>query len=166
MFERGNPSAALMIVGEGPGAADDAGGQPFIGPAGELLDRMIAAMGLSPSNDVYICNAVKCRGPEDRKASMAEVRTCAPFAEEQIAAVRPKVILAMGNTAITSLLGTSTPIGKLRGQWKLYKGETLLMPTYHPSFLLRASPGQAEAKRQTWEDLQMVMMELGLPAKA
>lgn len=155
-----------MIVGEGPGEADELGGEPFIGPAGELLDRMVRAMGLDPTHDVYVCNVMKCRPPDDRKAHMAEVKTCAGYLEEQIAAVRPKVILACGNTAIAGLLGSNMPIGKLRGQWKLYKGETLLMPTYHPSFLLRPFPGQAEAKRQTWSDLQAVMKELGLAQKS
>lgn len=166
VFERGNREASLCIVGEAPGADEDASGLPFVGKAGQLLDRMIAAMGLDRERDVYVCNVIKCRPPANRKPSPAEMATCLPYAREQLAAVKPKVILAMGNTAIQALLGTTVGITKLRGQWKLYQGETLLMPTYHPSYLLREFPGQADAKRQVWEDLQLVMKELGVTRKS
>ena len=127
---------------------------------------MIAAMGLVPAKDVYVCNIVKCRPPDNRKPTPEETATCIPYLHEQLALVRPKVIVALGNTAASALLDTKLGITKLRGQWKLYKGATLVMPTYHPSYLLRASPQQVEAKKQAWEDLQAVMKELKLPVKA
>jgi uracil-DNA glycosylase len=163
VFFRGNPEAALCFVGEAPGADEDAQGLPFVGRAGQLLDKMIAAMGLAPERDVYICNIIKCRPPENRKPTPEESATCIPYLHEQLALVRPKVIVALGNTAAGALLDTNLGITKLRGQWKLYKGTTLVMPTYHPSYLLRPSPQQADAKKQAWEDLQAVMKELKLP---
>jgi uracil-DNA glycosylase len=158
---RGNPEAVLMIVGEAPGADEDAQGLPFVGKAGQLLDRMVVAMGLQPSQ-IYVCNIIKCRPPENRRPAPEEVTACMPYLTEQIAMVEPKVILAMGNTAVSALLGSALGISKVRGQWKLYKGKTLLMPTFHPSYLLRPGPQQQEAKKQVWEDLQLVMKELGL----
>jgi uracil-DNA glycosylase len=163
VFSRGNPEAALCIVGEAPGADEDEQGLPFVGRAGQLLDRMIGAMGLSPDKDVYVCNILKCRPPGNRRPEPEEMATCIPYLHEQLALVGPRVIVAMGNTAVGALLDTKVGITKVRGQWKLYKGRILVMPTYHPSYLLRPSPQQAEAKRQAWEDLQLVMKELGLP---
>jgi DNA polymerase len=165
VFARGNPAAALCFVGEAPGADEDAQGVPFVGRAGQLLDKMIAAMGLRPEQDVYVCNIVKCRPPENRRPTDDEMSSCMPYLDEQLGLVRPRVIVALGNTAIGGLLGTAGRGGitKLRGTWKLYKGKTLVMPTYHPSYLLRPGPSQAAAKRQAWEDLQAVMRELGLP---
>jgi DNA polymerase len=162
VFARGNPQARVCFVGEAPGADEDAQGLPFVGRAGQLLDKMIGAMGLSPEKDVYVCNIIKCRPPENRRPEPDEIATCIPYLHEQLAIVRPKVIVAMGNTAVGALLGTRLGITKLRGEWKLYKGATLVMPTYHPSYLIRPSAQQAEAKRQAWEDLQKVMKELGL----
>ena len=164
VFARGNPDAALVFVGEGPGADEDAQGLPFVGRAGQLLDRMIAAMGLSPERDVYVCNIVKCRPPGNRKPEPEEMAACMPYLQEQLALVRPRVIVALGNTAVAALLDTKLGITKVRGQWKLYRGQTLVMPTYHPSYLLRPSPQQIEAKREAWQDLQLVMKELGLAA--
>jgi uracil-DNA glycosylase family 4 len=166
VFFRGNPEAALCFVGEAPGADEDEQGTPFVGRAGQLLDKMIAAMGLRPELDVYICNIIKCRPPENRKPTPEESATCIPYLHEQLALVNPKVIVALGNTAAGALLDTKLGITKLRGQWKLYKGTTLVMPTYHPSYLLRPSAQQAEAKKQAWEDLQAVMKELKLPMPA
>jgi DNA polymerase len=123
---------------------------------------MIGAMGLSPERDVYVCNILKCRPPGNRRPEPHEISTCIPYLHEQLALVKPKVIVAMGNTAVAALLDTKLGITKLRGQWKLYQGQTLVMPTYHPSYLLRPSPQQIEAKRQAWQDLQMVMKELGI----
>ena len=163
VFFRGNPQAALCFVGEAPGADEDDQGTPFVGRAGQLLDKMISAMGLRPELDVYICNIIKCRPPENRKPTSEETATCIPYLHEQLALVSPKVIVGLGNTAAGALLDTKVGITKLRGQWKLYKGTTLLMPTYHPSYLLRPSEQQAEAKKQAWEDLQAVMKELKLP---
>jgi uracil-DNA glycosylase len=162
VFARGSPDARLCFVGEAPGADEDAQGLPFVGRAGQLLDRMIGAMGLSPERDVYVCNILKCRPPGNRRPEPAEMTTCIPYLHEQLALVRPRAIVALGNTAVAALLDTKVGITKLRGQWKLYRGHTLVMPTYHPSYLLRPSPQQVEAKRQAWQDLQLVMRELGL----
>jgi DNA polymerase len=134
-----------------------------VGRAGQLLDKMIGAMGLDPAQDVYVCNILKCRPPQNRRPEPEETNACIPYLHEQLAIVRPKVIVAMGNSAVQALLGTKLGISKVRGSWKLYKGATLVMPTYHPSYLLRPGPLQAEAKKQAWEDLQAVMKELGLP---
>ncbi len=162
VFFRGNPDAPLVFVGEGPGADEDASGKPFVGRAGQLLDKMIGAMGLDPERDVYVCNIVKCRPPGNRRPEPDEVAACIPYLHEQIDLVAPKVIVALGNTALAALLGTSMPITKVRGTWKYYRGTTMLMPTYHPSFLLRPTSNLVESKRQAWEDLQAVMKELGL----
>jgi uracil-DNA glycosylase family 4 len=124
---------------------------------------MITAMGLSPEKDVYVCNIIKCRPPGNRRPEPVETASCLPYLDEQLGIVHPKVIVAMGNTAVSTLLDTKIGISKLRGEWKLYRGTTLVMPTYHPSYLLRPSPQQNEAKRQAWEDLQTVMRELKLP---
>lgn len=165
VFSRGNPDAKLVFVGEAPGADEDEQGLPFVGRAGQLLDRMIGAMGLDPAKDVYVANIIKCRPPGNRKPEPIEVETCIPYLHEQIAALDPKVIVALGNTAVAALLNTKLGITKVRGQWKLYRGKIQVMPTYHPSYLLRPSAQQIEAKKQTWEDLQAVMKELGLPPK-
>lgn len=162
VFSRGNPASKLFFIGEAPGADEDAQGIPFVGRAGQLLDKMIGAMGLDPHNDVYVANILKCRPPNNRRPEPAEVETCIPYLHEQIQAVDPRVIVALGNTAVSALLGTTLGITKVRGQWKLYRGRIPVMPTYHPSYLLRPSPQQLDSKRQAWEDLQSVMKELGL----
>lgn len=164
VFSRGNPNAKLVFVGEAPGADEDEQGLPFVGRAGQLLDKMIGAMGLDPEKDVYVCNIIKCRPPGNRRPEPAEIDACIPFLHEQLAAINPKAIVAMGNTAVGALLNTKLGITKVRGSWKLYKGKIPVMPTYHPSYLIRPSAQQAEAKKQAWEDLQAVMKELGLSA--
>jgi DNA polymerase len=165
VFSRGNPEAKLVFVGEAPGADEDAQGLPFVGRAGQLLDKMIEAMGLDPENDVYVCNIIKCRPPGNRRPEPEEIEACIPYLHEQLAAIAPRVIVAMGNTAVGALLGTKIGITKVRGNWKLYRGRIPVMPTYHPSYLIRPSAQQKEAKRQAWEDLQAVMKELGLPPR-
>jgi uracil-DNA glycosylase len=159
VFADGNPKAELVFVGEGPGADEDASGIPFVGRAGKLLTQMIQAMGLQ-REDVYICNVVKCRPPENRQPQPDEVTTCSPFLVRQLEVVNPKVIVCLGATAAQTLLETSTGISKFRGQWMDFRGKKL-MATYHPAYLLRNPP----AKSEVWKDLQKVMAELGLQPK-
>jgi DNA polymerase len=154
VFGVGAPQAKLMFVGEGPGRDEDLQGEPFVGAAGQLLNKMIAAMGLLRS-DVYIANVVKCRPPNNRDPEPDEVAACEPFLKQQIAAVRPKVIVALGRHAAQTLLRDSTPITRMRGKWREYE-RTPLMPTYHPAYLLR-NPAE---KRPVWQDLQTVMSRL------
>ncbi len=155
VFGVGNPRAELMFVGEGPGADEDAQGEPFVGRAGQLLTRMIEAMGYRRS-DVYIANVVKCRPPGNRNPEPDEMDACEPFLRAQIRAVAPRAIVALGKIAAQTLLRDTTPISRLRGRWSTYEG-TRLMPTFHPAYLLR-SPDE---KKKAWEDLQLVMKELG-----
>jgi DNA polymerase len=157
VFGVGNPRAELMFVGEGPGADEDRQGEPFVGRAGQLLTRMIEAMGLR-REDVYIANVVKCRPPENRNPEPDEMDACEPFLRRQMAAVGPKVVVALGKIAAQRLLRDPTPISRLRGRWFDLEGARL-MPTFHPAYLLR-SPDE---KKKAWEDLQLVMKELGRP---
>jgi uracil-DNA glycosylase family 4 len=165
VFGVGDPHAELMFVGEGPGADEDEQGLPFVGRAGQLLNNMIAAMGLR-REDVYIANIVKCRPPQNRTPEKDECDTCSPFLMRQIATVRPKAIVALGATAAKNLLGMNDSMGNLRGRsYEFtppgYEGEPIsLFVTYHPAFLLR-DPRQ---KKETWKDLQLVMRHLGLKA--
>ena len=156
VFGEGDPNAQLMFVGEGPGADEDASGQPFIGKAGQLLNNMIVAMGLQ-REQVYIANIVKCRPPGNRTPEFAEATTCSQFLLAQIDIVRPEVIVALGSTAATYILGVRQPLSALRGQWLASRGAKVAV-TYHPAFLLRDPRQKAEA----WKDLQRVMAELGL----
>ena len=160
VFADGDPNATLMFVGEGPGADEDAQGLPFVGKAGQLLNNMITAMGLK-REEVYIANIVKCRPPGNRTPEFAEASTCSQFLLRQIDIVRPKVIVALGSTAATYLLGVRQSLSSLRGRWHSTRGAKLAV-TYHPAFLLR-DPRQ---KGEAWKDLQMVMAELGLKAPA
>jgi len=154
VFARGNPDAALVFVGEGPGQEEDRQGMPFVGPAGQLLDKMIAAMGLNPTEDVYICNVVKCRPPNNRTPVTSEAQACESYLTGQIDAVAPRLIVALGRCAAENM-GLVPQGGGWRGRWGRYRGIEV-MPTYHPAFLLR-SP---EFKRPVWEDLQQVMAKL------
>ena len=156
VFARGTGSAGLCFVGEGPGADEDAQGYPFVGAAGQLLDRMIEAMGLT-RDEVYVCNIVKCRPPKNRKPEPDEMAACKPYLEEQLELVQPQVLVALGATAVQGLLGTTEGITRLRGKWKLYRGRIPVMPTFHPAYLLR-TPG---AKREVWDDLQAVLRQMG-----
>jgi uracil-DNA glycosylase family 4 len=160
VFADGNPKADLVFVGEGPGADEDATGIPFVGRAGKLLTQMIEAMGLQ-RKDVYICNVVKCRPPENRQPEPDEVTTCSPYLVRQLEVINPKVIVCLGATAAQTLLETTTGISKFRGEWLNFRGKKLLA-TYHPAYLLRNPP----AKSEVWKDLQKVMAELGLEKKA
>ncbi len=157
VFSRGDPAAELCFVGEGPGADEDRLGEPFVGAAGQLLDKMIAAMGYA-RDAVYICNIVKCRPPNNRKPEPAEMKACSPFVTQQIDLIRPKVIVALGATAMEGLMGTTVGITRLRGTWKVYKAIPV-MPTFHPAYLLR----NPAAKREVWSDLQEVMKRLNKP---
>jgi uracil-DNA glycosylase family 4 len=159
VFGTGNPSARLVFVGEGPGADEDAQGLPFVGRAGKLLTQMIEAMGLK-REDVYICNVVKCRPPENRQPEKDEVATCSPYLMRQIDAIRPEVIVCLGSVAAQTMLSTNQGISKFRGQWLEFRG-TRLLATYHPAYLLRNPP----AKSEVWKDLQKVMAVLGLQPK-
>ncbi len=157
IFGDGNPEADLVFVGEAPGRDEDIQGKPFVGRAGQLLTRMINAMHLK-REDVYICNVIKCRPPNNRDPLPDEVAACEPFLIEQLDIIQPKVIVALGRFAVQSLLRESTPISRLRGRWCDYHG-IALMPTFHPSYLLRNPAG----KRPVWQDLQEVMKKLGIP---
>ena len=148
-----------MFIGEGPGADEDEQGEPFVGRAGQLLNNMIAAMGLR-REDVYIANVVKCRPPQNRAPERDEIETCSPFLMRQVDVIRPKIIVALGATAAKTLLGISDSMASLRGRLYDFRG-TKLAVTYHPAFLLR-DPRQ---KKEAWKDLQMVMNFLGMPAK-
>jgi DNA polymerase len=165
VFGVGSIEAELMFIGEAPGADEDAQGEPFVGKAGQLLTKIIQAMGLTRGT-VYIGNILKCRpdtpgqSAGNRKPTPDEMQTCIPYLHEQIDLIRPKVIVALGATAVEGLLGKTIGITRLRGNWKTYRG-TPLMPTYHPAYLLRnQAPSE---KRRVWEDMLQVMEKLGLP---
>jgi uracil-DNA glycosylase family 4 len=166
VFGVGSIDAQLMFVGEAPGADEDEQGEPFVGRAGQLLTKIIQATGLSRA-DVYIANILKCRpdtpgqSAGNRKPTPDEMATCIPYLHEQIDLIRPKVIIALGATAVDGLLGKTIGITKLRGNWQTYRG-TPLMPTYHPAYLLR-NQAMSE-KRRVWEDMLAVMEKLGMPA--
>jgi uracil-DNA glycosylase len=157
VFGVGSPEARLMFVGEAPGEDEDLQGYPFVGKAGQLLTKMIEAMGLR-REDVYICNTVKCRPPNNRNPEADELLACEPFLKGQLGAVKPEVIVTLGKFAAQALLREQTPITRLRGQWREYEGIPV-MPTFHPAYLLR-SPAE---KGKVWEDLKQVMQRLRLP---
>jgi uracil-DNA glycosylase len=159
VFGDGNPKADLVFVGEGPGRDEDMQGLPFVGRAGKLLTQMIEAMGLQ-RQDVYICNVVKCRPPENRTPEKDEVETCSPFLLRQLDAISPKVIVCLGSVAAQTLLETNRGISHFRGEWLDFRGRKL-MATYHPAYLLR----NPSAKGEVWKDLQKVMSVLGLRGK-
>ena len=165
VFGVGNINADLMFVGEAPGADEDEQAEPFVGKAGQLLTKIIETTGLKRS-EVYIANILKCRPDTpgqtagNRKPTTEEMETCIPYLHEQIDLIRPKVIVALGGTAVEGLLGKTIGITKLRGTWKTYRGIPL-MPTYHPAYLLR---NQAlSEKRKVWEDVLAVMERMGMP---
>ncbi|HYL46924.1 MAG TPA: uracil-DNA glycosylase [Candidatus Limnocylindrales bacterium] len=159
VFGVGNAKAQLVFVGEGPGHDEDVQGEPFVGRAGKLLTQMIEAMGLR-REDVYICNVVKCRPPENRLPEKDEIATCSPFMIRQLSAIQPKVICCLGACAAQTLLATNQGISRFRGEWFDFRGAKLIA-TYHPAYLLR----NPNAKGEVWKDLQKVMAVLGLQPK-
>ena len=159
VFGDGSVKAKLVFVGEGPGADEDKQGLPFVGRAGKLLTQMIEAMGLQ-RGDVYICNVVKCRPPDNRQPEKDEVAACSPFLFRQLDVLQPKVIVCLGSTAAQTLLQTNRGISHFRGEWIDFRGHKM-MATYHPAYLLR----NPAAKGEVWKDLQKVMGELGLEIK-
>src|SRR6185436_8803058 len=155
VFGSGSPRAEFVVIGEGPGADEDAQGLPFVGRAGQLLTKMLDSVKIS-RDEVYITNTVLCRPPGNRNPEPDELAACAPFLAEKMAVIQPKVILALGSVATQALLRTREPIGKLRGRLHAY-GSAVLIPTFHPAFLLR-NPGQ-EYKRLAYEDLKLARRE-------
>jgi DNA polymerase len=167
VYGEGDPSSRLMVVGEGPGETEDALGRPFVGAAGKLLDRMLAAIGLDRA-DVYICNTVKCRptspgprGPKNRAPEPQEMLNCRPFLDGQIGIIAPSVILALGAPAAKSFLGNDFMITKMRGRWYPGPNGAALMVSFHPAYVLRQTGGQIDAvKRLVWDDLKAVRAKL------
>ena len=160
VFGVGNPQARLVFVGEGPGADEDLKGEPFVGEAGQVLNRIITAMGIK-REDVYICNVVKCRPPGNRDPEADEISACSPFLLRQIRSIQPEVIVTLGKFASQTLLGTKEPITKLRGKFRDFHGIPL-MPTFHPSYLLR-NKGDAGPFWDVWDDMTQVLRLLKLP---
>jgi uracil-DNA glycosylase family 4 len=152
----GNPNADLMFIGEAPGRDEDLKGEPFVGRAGQLLTDIIKAMKLT-RDDVYIANVIKCRPPENRNPEPDELDACRPFIQQQIAMIKPKVIVTLGKFALQSLTGKAYAVSAARGQWTEYEG-IRVMPTYHPAYLLRTP----SAKKDVWQDMKQVMAELGI----
>jgi DNA polymerase len=155
VFGVGDQNADWLFVGEGPGADEDAQGEPFVGQAGKLLDNMLAAIGLKRGNKVYIANAVKCRPPNNRTPEPDEIATCLPYLRQQIALIQPKLIVALGKTAATALLGRDAPLGSLRGTLHDFHGTPLIV-TYHPAYLLRSPAEKAKA----WQDLCFALQQM------
>ncbi len=154
VFGVGNPHAKLVFVGEAPGADEDAQGEPFVGRAGQLLTKIIQAMGLT-REDVYICNIIKCRPPNNRTPETDEILTCSPFLLKQLRAIGPRFVCALGGPAAQTLLQTKEPISRLRGKFYDFHGIPLL-PTYHPAFLLR----NPHEKKTVWEDMKLLLREM------
>jgi uracil-DNA glycosylase family 4 len=159
VFGEGDVDAKIFFIGEGPGETEDKTGRPFVGRAGQLLDKMIAGMGLK-REQVYIANIVKCRPPGNREPAPDEVATCTPYLQRQLEIVRPRVIVTLGRPSTCHMLQSKTSMGKLRGNWQSWRG-IKLMPTWHPAYVLR-NPS-VEVRGQVWNDLKMVLIELGLP---
>ena len=165
VFGEGNPDAALMFVGEAPGQEEDRTGRPFVGRAGEMLDKIIKAMGLR-RQDVYIANVLKSRPPDNRTPLPTEVEACSPYLAEQIRLIRPSVLVSLGNPSTKFLLRTNLGITRLRGSWATYSDGSLsipLMPTFHPAYLLRDYT--PETRNKVWSDMQAVMQQLGIRAE-
>ncbi|WP_373532217.1 uracil-DNA glycosylase family protein [Vampirovibrio sp.] len=170
VFSDGNPQASIMLVGEGPGQNEDETGLPFVGRAGQLLTQMLASVGLDRQRDLYICNVVKCRPPQNRKPKPAEMAACFPYLEAQIQAVQPKIILLAGATAVQDVLKTKQGITQIRGQWFETPYRAKAMPIFHPSYLLRnpsSKPGSPKALMLAdLETVKLEMDKLGIPLGA
>ena len=157
---KGNESAQVVIIGEGPGEQEDITGLPFVGRAGKMLDTALSSVDIDPLEDCYITNIVKCRPPNNRKPSAVESEACMPWLNEQINLLKPKIIILAGSTAVQSFLGIDEPISKIRGQW-IEKDNIKYMPIFHPSYLLRnPSKNKGKPKWLTWQDLKKVKKEL------
>lgn len=159
VFGEGNPDARIFFIGEGPGENEDLSGRPFVGRAGQLLDKMIGGMGLS-RGEVFIANIVKCRPPNNRVPAADEVETCTPYLVRQLEIVRPDVIVTLGRPSTNYMLGTNLAMNKMRGEWQSWRGIPL-MPTFHPSYVLRSYT--EEVRAAVWGDLKKVLVKLGLP---
>ena len=157
---KGNETARIVIIGEGPGEQEDIKGLPFVGRAGKMLDTALSSVDIDPLKDCYITNIVKCRPPNNRKPTSSEVETCMPWLNEQVNLLSPKIIILAGSTAVQSFLGIKEPISKIRGQW-IEKNNIKYMPIFHPSYLLRnPSKDRGKPKWLTWQDLKKVKKEL------
>ena len=157
---KGNESAQVVIIGEGPGEKEDITGLPFVGRAGKMLDTALSSVDIDPLEDCYITNIVKCRPPNNRKPSSVESEACMPWLNEQVNLLKPKIIILAGSTAVQSFLGINEPISKIRGQW-IEKDNIKYMPIFHPSYLLRnPSKNKGKPKWLTWQDLKKVKKEL------
>ena len=157
---KGNETARIVIIGEGPGEQEDITGLPFVGRAGKMLDTALSSVDIDPLKDCYITNIVKCRPPNNRKPTSSEVETCMPWLNEQVNLLSPKIIILAGSTAVQSFLGIKEPISKIRGQW-IEKNNIKYMPIFHPSYLLRnPSKDRGKPKWLTWQDLKKVKKEL------
>jgi uracil-DNA glycosylase len=159
VFARGNPDASICFIGEAPGEDEDLQGLPFVGRSGKLLDKILTEMGLDVTKDIYVCNIIKCRPPDNRRPNDTEVNQCIGYLEDQLSLIKAKVIVALGNTAVGNLIATTYGITKIRGNFFKYKN-MLLMPTYHPSFLLRNGSGTSEPHIQFRQDIQMVLNKI------
>lgn len=157
VFSSGVPNSKLMLIGEAPGFYEDKQGEPFVGKAGQLLDRILASVNLSRKKDVYICNTLKCRPPNNRDPLPEEKRACRRFLDAQIEILKPRIILLCGRVALTSMIDTNSGITKVRGQWFNGPYESKMMPIYHPSYLLRNdSREKGSPKWQMWQDIQEI----------
>ncbi len=160
-FSRGNPEAHLMLIGEGPGQFEDETGLPFVGKAGQLLDKILEAANLNKEKDVYICNVVKCRPPGNRVPEPIEVESCRPFLQAQIELIKPKLIMLAGSTAVQNVLKTKEAISRLRGKWFDHESGARVMPVFHPSYLLRNDSREVGSpKWLMWQDIKEVKRAL------
>ena len=163
VFARGSQFASIAIVGEAPGEDEDLQGLPFVGRSGQLLDKLLTEAGLDVKNDIYVCNVLKCRPPNNRRPTAEESDRCLPYLEEQVSLVHPKILIVLGNTAVENLLGFQQGISKVRGRfynWYFHGKKTLAMPTYHPSYLLRNGNDDSEPRQQFRKDIAAALDKL------